>query len=425
MKKTIAGIGVLVSLAAAGIWWFRWSGAPPLYRTEPVTRGAVKETVSASGTITPVTTVQVGTQVSGRVLKLHADFNSAVRRGQPIAEIDPAPFQAQVEQAEASRGVARANLEKAEAQALEAERAFKRTRELFAQAVASQNDLEAAETAAAAARAQVSVARAQLVQAEASLRLARTNLDYTTVISPVDGLVISRSVDVGQTVAASFQTPTLFSIAEDLTRMQIHASVDEADIGRVKEGQPVSFTVDAYPDEEFRGTVTQVRNAPVTQQNVVTYTVVVAVDNGSLRLKPGMTANVSFETAEVRDALRVPAAALRVKVELPEERKGERPEGGKVGRPERGKAGRSEGGKAGKAGGGTGAGNAPAGTRGPAVWVVENGQPRRVAVRPGLSDGMWTAVESDELREGMEVLVESPGAGRPGQNAAPRPPRFM
>jgi HlyD family secretion protein len=241
----------------------------------------------------------------------------------------------------------------------------------------------------------------------------------------VNGLVVSRSVDVGQTVAASFQTPTLFSIAEDLARMQIHASVDEADIGRVKEGQPVSFTVDAYPDEEFRGTVTQVRNAPVTQQNVVTYTVVVGVDNGSLRLKPGMTANVSFETAEVCDALRVPAAALRVKVEWPEDRKGGRPEGGKVGRPESGKAGRPEGGKAGRMEGGRDAGNAQAGARGPAVWVVENGKPRRVAVRPGLSDGMWTAVESDALREGMEVLVESPGAGRPGQNATPRPPRFM
>lgn len=442
MKKLVIGMGLLAVLALAGAWLFRKNGAAPVWRTEAVTRGDVKETVNASGTLNPVTTVQVGTQVSGRVLKLHADFNSAVRRGQPIAEIDPAPFQAQVEQAEASRGVARANLEKAEAQALDAERSLRRTRDLFAQSVASQNDLDAAETAAVAARAQVSVARAQLVQSEASLRLARTNLDYTTVVSPVDGLVVSRAVDVGQTVAASFQTPTLFTIAEDLARMQIHASVDEADIGRVKEGQPVAFTVDAYPDEEFCGTVTQVRNAPVTQQNVVTYTVVVGVDNGDLRLKPGMTANAAFETAEARDVLLVPSAALRVKLETPEgegrksggtERapagrreggKAARPEGGKGGRPAGGQERGRESGAAQVGGAGTPGGGAASGARGPAVYVLEGGKPRRVAVKPGLSDGTRTAVESDGLREGMEVLVESPSS-RSGQNAAPRPPRFM
>ena len=416
MKKLVVGIGLCVVLAAAGYWMFHKKDRAPAWRTAPVTRGDIVETVNASGTITPVITVQVGTQVSGRVLELFADFNSAVRKGQAIARIDPAPFQAQMEQAQASRGVALANLEKAEAQALEAERIFRRTRELFAQEVASLNDLDAAETGLTAARAQVSVSRAQLVQTEASLRLARTNLDYTTIVSPVDGLVVSRDVDVGQTVAASFQTPTLFTIAEDLTRMQILASVDEADIGRVKEGQPVSFTVDAYPDREFTGAVTQVRNAAVTLQNVVTYTVVVEVDNADLRLKPGMTANVAFETAVARDALRVPSAALRVRMGL-----SGNGESGKRGSGEAGKPGSGEAGEARKEMARPPAGGPKPSGRASAVWVVEGGKPRSVTVFLGLSDGVYTEVVSPDLREGMKVIVESPGARSASRPGSPSP----
>lgn len=386
MKKIIVGFIVLLLLGFAGFRLFGGKKAGLNFRTQPVTRGEVVEAVTASGTINPVSTVLVGTQVSGRVLKLYADFNSVVKQGQAVARIDPAPFEVQVEQAEANLLQARANVERAQAQARQAEVKLKRTQALFDQALMSQGDLDTAQADQDTNAAQVNVARAQLVQAEASLKLARTNLEYTTIQSPVDGMVVSRNVDVGQTVAASFQTPTLFTIARDLTKMQIDTSVGEADIGKISEGEEVTFTVDAYPDQEFQGRVTQVRNAPTTVQNVVTYDVVITVENPDLKLKPGMTANTSIITHRVPDALRVPNAALRFKYK---EARNEKP-----------------------------------GARGPAVWVLENRTPKRIPVRPGISDGTFTAVPEDGLKEGQEVIIDTASSAGPPSGGAGRLPHL-
>jgi HlyD family secretion protein len=325
------------------------------YRMDIVSRGDIRESVTATGIVNPVTTVLVGTQVSGTIKSIFVDFNSPVKKGQVIAQIDPQTFEAQVEQA-------RANVARAEAQAKDAERTLTRSRQLFSRNLIARSELDTAET-------NNDSNAAQLIQARAALRMAETNLQYTRILSPVDGVVISRNVDVGQTVAASFQTPTLFSISQDLTKMQINTSVDEADIGKVKVGQETEFTVDAFPDETFEGAVWQVRNAPTTVQNVVTYDVVVKVPNLEKKLKPGMTANVSIITAEKKNVLRVPNAALRFKLA----------EQGRASLPQKGQG----------------------------VWVLEKGDPKRVPVTTGSSDGILTEVLSGELTENQQVIVES------------------
>ncbi len=333
------------------------------YRTEPAVRADLEETVTATGAVNPVATVLVGTQVSGTIKAIFVDFNSRVTKGQIIAQIDPEMFEAQAAQA-------RANVLKAEAQARESERTLRRSRDLIAKDLIARSDLDAAETTHDANLA-------LLEQAKAALRVAEANLRYTRILSPVDGIVISRSVDVGQTVAASFQTPTLFTIARDLTKMQINASVDEADIGKVKVGMAASFTVDAYPDEAFAGSVWQVRNAPTTVQNVVTYDVVVKVENRSLKLKPGMTANVSIVTASREGVLTVPNAALRFRP--PDRERGSAPQ------------------------------------KGQAVWVLEAGKLRRVAVTTGISNGAATEVLAGDLQEGRQVVLDT---AKPRSDAA-------
>lgn len=338
------------------------------YRTEAVTRGDIRETVTATGTVNPVTTVQVGTQVSGTIKDIFVDFNSVVRKGQLIAQIDPAFFDTQLAQA-------RANADRARAALRDAERIMNQNKELYPKHLIAKNDYDASITAQESAAAQVA-------QAQAALKAAETNLSYTKIYSPVDGVVISRNVDVGQTVAASFQTPTLFTIARDLTKMQINTNVAESDIGRVKAGQVVEFIVDAYPDTSFKGSVRQVRRAPITVQNVVTYDVVVQVPNPGLKLMPGMTANVSIVITTKEGVLRIPNAALRFRPERP--------------------AGQAQ--QQGKAAAATGEKKAPAG---PAVWVLENNKPKRVAVTPGISDGIWTEVLSGELKEEQPVIVEA------------------
>jgi len=271
-------------------------------------------TVSATGTVNAVTTVLVGTQVSGTIKHIYVDFNSSVKKGQPIAQIDPSTFEAQVEQARANLLSAKANVEKEEATLLDLKRTMERNRELFSKGLIAKSELDTSETNYETAKAQLSASKAQLAQAEAALRHSEINLRYTKILSPVDGIVVSRNIDVGQTVAASFQTPTLFTIAQDLTKMQIDTNVDEADIGKVKVDQDVEFTVDAYPDITFKGKVGQVRIAPITVQNVVTYDVVITMNNLDLRLKPGMTANVSIIIAEKKDILKIPNAALRFRL---------------------------------------------------------------------------------------------------------------
>jgi HlyD family secretion protein len=365
-----AVIAAAVVLGAVLFFAFRGKGNSPEYRTEIVSRGDIQAAVTATGTVNAVTTVLVGTQVSGTIRNIYADFNSSVKKGQLIAQIDPEMLEAQAAQA-------KANVEKADAAFRDAERTLKRNRELFSRNLIPRSDLDTAET-------NFDGSRAQLEQAKAALKVADTNLRYTRIISPVDGVVISRNVDVGQTVAASFQTPTLFTIAQDLTKMQIDTNVAEADIGSVKVGQEAEFTVDAYPDSTFKGKAWQIRRAPITVQNVVTYDVVIQVSNRDLRLMPGMTANVSIIIATKKDALKIPNGALRFR---PSER-----------RPEKASTGAER--------------------KGPAVWVLDKGTPKRVAITPGISDGNYTEVVSGELKEGQEIIVEAltKPKGSPGRS---------
>ncbi|HEY3594638.1 MAG TPA: efflux RND transporter periplasmic adaptor subunit, partial [Polyangiaceae bacterium] len=300
----VIGVGVLVTARA---------NRKPVteYDTVPVDRGNIVARVTATGTLSALVTVQVGSQVSGRIAQLLADFNSQVKKNDVIAKIDPELFKASVEQARANYVSAAGNLEKSKAQAVDSARQYERAKALAEKQLIAIADRDTAEAAAAVAKAQVSASEGDVAQARAALHLAETNLEYSTIKSPIDGVVISRSVDVGQTVASALQAPTLFTIAEDLKKMQVDTSVAEADVGKLRAEMDATFTVDAYPQERFRGKVRQIRNAPITVQNVVTYDAVIDVDNPDLKLKPGMTANVSFTYARRDDVLRVPNSALR------------------------------------------------------------------------------------------------------------------
>jgi HlyD family secretion protein len=346
------------------------------FKTEKAAMGSVEETVTTTGALNAILTVQVGAQVSGMINKIYVDFNSTVKAGQLVAEIDPSSFMAQLQQARANLDSARANVEKARAALTDAQRMMARNRDLYSSGLIARSEQDTAETNYDQAKAQASVSMAQVAQAEAALSLAQANLRYTKIVAPVDGVVISRNVDAGQTVAASFQTPTLFTIAQDLTKMQIDTNVNEADIGKIREGHKVVFTVDAYPDETFKGYVSQVRNAPVTVQNVVTYDVVIRVDNPDFRLKPGMTANASIITARKDNVTKIPNAALRFKM------------------PEREKP-RTE-------------------KKGYGVWTLENGKPKRVPVKLGIGDGTFTEITSGEIAAGQELIVEATGLKKPG-----------
>jgi HlyD family secretion protein len=393
MKKILIISGIIIVIAVGGFLLFRGNGKEPKFRFDKVVRGDIKMAVTATGTVNPVTTVLVGTQVSGTIKNIYVDFNSPVKKGQLIAQIDPALFEAQVNQSRANLFSAKANLEKAEATLVDAKRTMERNKELLKKNLIAQSDLDTAETNYETAKASVDAAKSQVAQGEASLSSAETNLHYTRIVSPVDGIVVSRNVDVGQTVAASFQTPTLFSIAQDLTKMQIDTNVAEADIGGVKVGQDVEFTVDAYPDITFKGKVWQVRNAPITVQNVVTYDVVIQVDNPDFKLKPGMTANVSIIISIKKAVLKIPNAALRFK---PAEKS--KPAG---------TAGRSK---------------AGAQQKGAAVWTLEQGKPERVPISIGISDGSYTELLSGKIEEGQELIVESLTKAKA---EAPRGPRMF
>lgn len=400
MKKIVIGIAIAAIIGGVAFFALRSKGNVPQFRTEKITKGDITTVVTATGTMNAVTTVLVGTQVSGTIKTLHADFNSHVKKGQMIAQIDPALFQAQVEQARANLVTAKANLAKSEVAVVDTQRTRERNRELFSKNLIARSDLDTAQTNYDSAVAQVNANKAQVEQAAAALSTAVTNLAYTRILSPVDGIVVSRNVDVGQTVAASFQTPTLFNIAQDLTKMQIDTNIAEADVGRIKIGQEVDFTVDAYADTTFKGRVGQIRIAPITIQNVVTYDVVIVVDNQQLKLMPGMTANVSVIIEEKKDVLKVPNAALRFKPS-------DRTKGGP--------ADLAKGGSAAKVKGGTG-------EKGPGVWIVENEKPKRIRVSIGISDGSFTELISDGLKEGQEVIVES--LVKPKQQSSTGPRMF-
>lgn len=314
----IAGLKKLLLLAifagigyGAYIYFFHEEPVTYGLTTSPIARGDILSTVTATGELNAISVVEIGTQVSGRVQEIYVDFNSQVKAGQLIALIDPSVSQLTLRESEASLAVNQAAVNSAQASLADAERKLARNRELFARKLIARSEVDTSETDAAMKRASLQEARSRVVQAKAAVERARTNLNYTRITSPVNGVVIDKKVEAGQTVAASYQTPMLFKVAEDLTRMKIETKVDEADIGAVKEGQDVTFRVDAFPDEVFSGKVVQVRIAPNTSDNVVTYTVIIHVDNPELKLKPGMTANVSIETAKAANVLRIPVAALR------------------------------------------------------------------------------------------------------------------
>lgn len=408
----IGGIAVMGAALFAYVFFGQERPSSPHYRTVPVERGAVLSVVTATGTINPVVLVQVGSQVSGKIQSLHADFNSVVQAGQVVARIDPAPFQARRDQAGANLVNARAALLKARADAAQRERELTRVQALIDQQFVSQNDLDVALTAREGAQAQLAVADAQVQQAEATLRAAELDLTYTVIRSPVDGVVIDRTVEVGQTIAASFATPTLFLIARDLTQMQVEANVSEADIGGIAEGNEASFTVDAYPGARFRGVVKQVRHAPITVQNVVTYKVIVGVSNDDLRLKPGMTANVSITVARREDVLKVPNAALRF---IPP--KSGRPDdqalaaGGARSRPGSEEQHPDAAGKA-----------RPVASR--TLWKMgPSGLPEPATIVVGISDGNATEVVSGDLAAGDRVIIGLEAL--PGERRRqPLPPGF-
>jgi HlyD family secretion protein len=367
MKKRIIGIALGAIVVAALLFFALRGKSSSMYKIDKAAKGDIRSACIATGTVNPITTVLVGTQVSGRIKELYADYNSPVTKGKLIALIDPAPFESQLEQARANLLSAQAALAKAQATLKEAERNVARKRQLFNSKVIGTSEIDAEETNSAVSKAQVGLAEAQVVQAEASYKLAETNLQYTKIISPVDGIVISRNVDIGQTMAAMFQSPTLFSIAQDLSKMQINTNVDESDIGRIQTGQDAEFVVDAYPETVFNGKVTQVRNAPVVVQNVVTYDVVITVANPDFKLKPGMTANVTIITGVKNGVLRVPNAALRFKPkQMPTSAPNE---------------------------------------RGQRVWLPDGDEAKLMKVKTGITDGTWSEVLQGDIAEGQEVIV--------------------
>ncbi|HEU4692565.1 MAG TPA: efflux RND transporter periplasmic adaptor subunit, partial [Vicinamibacterales bacterium] len=314
MKRSFwVATGVIAIAVVATTFYYRRDVAAeaPRFTTAKVSRGDVVATVEATGTLEAVTTVQVGSQVSGTISALNADFNSRVRKGQVVAQLDSSLFQTQVDQARATVARLQAEVDRARVQATDADLKLKRAHELWDKQLIPRTDLETAESTARSADAGVKGAEAQVVQAQASLNQAQVNLSHTIIRAPIDGVVIARNVDVGQTVASSLQAPTLFIIARDLAEMRVNASVDESDIGEIQPDQPVTFRVDAYPGETFSGTVSQVRLQPVVQQNVVSYVTVIDVPNPGLKLKPGMTASVTIETGRADGVLKVPTAALR------------------------------------------------------------------------------------------------------------------
>ncbi|MCR5347457.1 MAG: efflux RND transporter periplasmic adaptor subunit [Fretibacterium sp.] len=307
------GILALLGLIVWGGWYFFFREEPVRYAltTSPITRGDIVSTVTATGELNAISVVAVGTQISGTIDEIYVDYNSPVTKGQMLALVDPSVLRLTMGEAEASLAVNQAAVQSAQASLADAERQYKRNKELFDRKLIARSEVDTSETNVSVRRAALQEARSRVSQGRAAVERAKTNLGYTRIVSPVNGVVIDRQVEAGQTVAASYQTPTLFKIAEDLTKMQIETKVDEADIGSVAEGQDVTFRVDAFPDESFAGKVVQVRIAPSTTDNVVTYTVIIHVDNPLLKLKPGMTANVSIETARRENVLRIPVAALR------------------------------------------------------------------------------------------------------------------
>jgi HlyD family secretion protein len=404
MRKAIWVLGVLgIAVVIAGYVFFSGERKPPVrYKSASIQRGSIVSAVTATGSINPMTTVQVGSQVSGMIESLHADFNSSVTKGQVVARIDPFPYRAKRDQASANLANAKAVLIKAKVDLSQRKRELDRVQSLLKQEFVSQAEVDTALTAHEGAIATLAVSEAAVKQAAAALEAAELDLTYTVIRSPVDGNVISRQVEVGQRLSASFSIPTLFLIAEDLTQMQVDAAVSESDIGGMSIGKEATFTVDAYPGVQFEGRVRQVRNAPISVQNVVTYDVVIGVENRDLRLKPGMTANVAIIVDQKEDALKVPNAALRFTPARSERAEGSHGQAVPT----------SQGNSRGH--------NGP--TDAKTVWRLgPSGDPEPVAVQVGISDGNMTEIITDGITEMDQVVIgiESPRSSRKPESLPP------
>jgi HlyD family secretion protein len=382
-KKLLLTALIVVGIGTTG-WYYKASSAKgaQMYKTQKLENGDLTQTVSANGTLNPVVLVNVGTQVSGTVKKLLVDYNDKVTKGQVLAILDPALFDAQVAQSRANVESAKATLELAEANE-------KRMKELYAKEYVSAQELDQAVQARKSAKAQLALAMA-------AHKRDSTNKEYSVIKSPVSGVVIDRQIDLGQTVAASFQTPTLFKIAQDLRRMQIDSSFAEADIGKIKVGQEVTFNVDAYNNRQFKGVVKQIRLNATTQSNVVTYNVVVSVDNPEEILMPGMTAYVNIKTAERKNVLLVPNAALRYKPSTLEKREQN------IAEQKQNKKPQSEEGKS------------------ATVYILENGAPKPVKIKIGITDSRQTEVLDGALKAGDEVIVDENSKNDKKQNQPTR-----
>ena len=351
------------------------------YQTKAIKRCTITEFVEASGTINPVNTVSVGSTVSGLIKEIYVDYNDVVKKGQILAQIDPANFEATVQQNQAQINNAQANVAKLQAIADFDRQQYIRYKNLYAKNFVAKSELDEKYSTYKSDLAQISAARAQISQYQASLKTAMTNLGYTKIIAPVDGTIISREIDLGSPVAASFQAPELFTIAQDLTKMQIEVSVSEADIGNVHEGQDVTYTIDGYPDMNFKGKVTQVRLSPTTESNVVTYTVIVDVNNEDLKLKPGMTVNVSIITDRSENVLCAPNIALKFTPDI----------------------------------------NGPK-YKNQGIWILEKGKPQRIEIKTGANNDTNTEIISDKINEGTEVItaIKSKNAKQDGRMRVPR-----
>jgi len=364
-KKIIIASAIVI--IGAGVLLFKNSNKVQ-YQTKDLERCTITQVVEASGTINPVNIVSVGSTVSGLMKAIYVDYNSEVKKGQLLAQIDPATFQAQVDQQRAQINNAQANLARLNAEMVYSQKTYQRYKNLYSKNFIAKSELDKAESEYYAKLASIGAQKASISQAQASYKTSMTNLGYTKIIAPVDGTIIKRAVDVGQPVAASFQAPQLFTIAQDLKKMQIEVNVSEADIGKVKEGQKAEYTLDGYPDATFHGVVTQVRLNSTTTSNVVTYTVIVSVDNEDLKLKPGMTANVSIITSQNRDVLCVPSVALKYTPETTGQKYKEQ-----------------------------------------GVWVLEKNEPVRIPIKEGASDDSNVQIITNKLKVGDKIIVGSTG----------------
>jgi HlyD family secretion protein len=430
-RLSVGSLVLALAMIGGGYWAWRAARAttPVSFRTVRVDKGAVESSVTATGAINAVVTVQVGSQVSGTIAKLGADFNSQVKQGQVIAQIEATRFKANLDQAEANLMASQATLMRAQVAEKEAKIELDRTEAVAKRELVGAADVDAARAKYGSAQADRAAAEAQISQSHAQVGMARFDYEHTTIRAPISGTVLQRSVDVGQTVAASLQAPVLFTIAQDLSQMEVHAAVDEADVGKLREDQPATFTVDAYPGQTFSARIFQIRSQPTVAQNVVTYDAVLRVDNKDGRLRPGMTATVRAVSAHHDDVLRVPNSALRFRpppelVEASGEHGGgQRPAGGGAGP---GTAMAADG----RPGGG---GQRPAGGGGPGarVYVPRIGKVASVRFRPGLSDDEYTEILGGQLHEGDEVVIDVSGGSQKGGSGPPssatrgRGPRFF